>query len=75
MNFLTQQVMTELQDLSPDAQQQVLDFTKSLKSQTTSSSDPLARLKKSPLIGSFHGDPQLSAQSEEIVHSIWQKQS
>jgi hypothetical protein len=75
MNLLTQQVITELQDLSPDAQQQVLEFTKSLKPQTTSSSDPLARLKKSPLIGSFHGDPQLSAQSEEIVHSIWQKES
>jgi hypothetical protein len=26
-------------------------------------------------LGSFHGDPQLSAQSEEIVQSIWQKQS
>jgi hypothetical protein len=75
MNLLTQQVITELQDLSLDAQQQVLDFTKSLKAQTTSSSDPLARLKKSSLIGSFHGDPQLSAQSEEILQSIWQQQS
>jgi hypothetical protein len=66
MNLLTQQIMTELQKLSPDAQQKVLDFTKSLKSQTTNSSDPLTRIKKSPLIASFHGDQQLSAQSAEI---------
>ena len=32
--------------------------------------DPLARLKHSPLIGSFQGDPNLSEQSEEIFHSL-----
>ncbi len=73
MSILTQQVIIELQDLSPECQQQVLDFTRSLKSDLSTPFDPLARLKQSPLIGSFHGDPQLSAQSEEIVQSIWQK--
>ncbi|MBW4467102.1 MAG: hypothetical protein KME07_16880 [Pegethrix bostrychoides GSE-TBD4-15B] len=32
--------------------------------------DPLARLKNSPLIGSFQGDPNLSEQSEKIFHSL-----
>ncbi len=73
MNILTQQVINELQDLSPECQQQVLDFTKALKSNSPTAFDPLARLKQSRLIGSFHGDRQLSAQSEEIAQSIWQK--
>ncbi len=33
-------------------------------------SDPLARLKRSPLIASFQGDPNLSEQSEEIFRSL-----
>ena len=39
------------------------------------SSDPLARLKKSPLIASFHGDPNLAEQSEEIFHALIEKNS
>jgi hypothetical protein len=33
-------------------------------------SDPLARLKQSPLIASFQGDPDLAEQSEEIFHAL-----
>ena len=39
------------------------------------SSDPLARLKKSPLIASFQGDPNLAEQSEEIFHALIEKNS
>jgi hypothetical protein len=33
-------------------------------------SDPLARLKQSPLIASFQGDPNLAENSEAIFHSL-----
>ncbi len=39
------------------------------------SNDPLARLKKSPLIASFQGDPDLAEQSEEIFHALITKDS
>lgn len=39
------------------------------------SSDPLARLKKSPLIASFKGDADLAEQSEEIFHALIEKDS
>jgi hypothetical protein len=32
--------------------------------------DPLARSKRSPLIASFQGDPNLAEQFEEIFHSL-----
>jgi hypothetical protein len=35
--------------------------------------DPLARLKQSPLIGSFQGETDLSEKSEEIVHNLMSK--
>jgi hypothetical protein len=37
--------------------------------------DPLARLKKSPLIASFNGDPDLAERSEELFRSGIQKDS
>jgi hypothetical protein len=33
-------------------------------------SDPLTRLKQSPLIASFQGDPNLAEKSEEIFRSL-----
>ncbi|MBW4622130.1 MAG: hypothetical protein KME17_22600 [Cyanosarcina radialis HA8281-LM2] len=33
-------------------------------------SDPLSRLKQSPLIASFQGDPNLAEKSEEIFRSL-----
>jgi hypothetical protein len=33
-------------------------------------SDPLTRLKRSPLIASFQGDPNLAEKSEEIFRSL-----
>jgi hypothetical protein len=35
--------------------------------------DPLARLKQSPLIGSFQGETDLSERSEEIFHNLMSK--
>jgi hypothetical protein len=35
--------------------------------------DPLARLKQSPLIGSFQGETDLSEKSEEIFHNLMSK--
>lgn len=37
------------------------------------STDPLARLKRSPLIGSFQGDPDLSENSELIFQDLLTK--
>ena len=37
------------------------------------STDPLARLKRSQLIGSFHGDPDLSENSELIFQDLLTK--
>jgi hypothetical protein len=37
--------------------------------------DPLARLKRSPLISSFQGDADLAEKSEEIFQSIIEKNS
>ncbi|MGI0491872.1 hypothetical protein ACN4EG_08665 [Alkalinema pantanalense CENA528] len=39
------------------------------------SSDPLARLKKSPLIGSFQGDADLAERSEDIFYGLIEKNS
>lgn len=33
-------------------------------------SDPLERLKRSPLIASFQGSPDLAEKSEEIFHAL-----
>jgi hypothetical protein len=74
MSNFTQQLIAELEELSPEQKQQVLEFTKSLKSHPPSPADPLARLKQSPLIGSFDGDPKLSTECEDIARSLWQKQ-
>lgn len=38
--------------------------------QLTQTTDPLARLKKSKLIGSFEGDANLAEQSEAIFQSL-----
>lgn len=38
-------------------------------------SDPLARLKQSPLIASFQGDPNLAENSEEIFRSLMSEES
>jgi hypothetical protein len=37
--------------------------------------DPLARLKRSPLIASFQGDADLAEKSEEIFQSVIEKNS
>lgn len=39
------------------------------------SADPLARLKRSPLIASFQGDSDLAEKSEEIFQSVIEKNS
>jgi hypothetical protein len=37
--------------------------------------DPLARLKQSPLIASFAGEPDLAEQSEELFRSLFDTES
>jgi len=38
-------------------------------------SDPLARLKQSPLIASLQGDPNLAENSEEIIRALMSGES
>ncbi len=58
-----------------DSQASLLAAIDVYYSQLKQTEDPLARLKKSSLIGSFQGDPELSEQSEEIFRSFMQEKA
>jgi hypothetical protein len=75
---LTPEQTQKLQYINQQTQQNIqdsIDIAINLYfEQIQQQKDPLARLKQSPLIASFHGDPNLSENAETIVHTLLENQ-
>lgn len=67
LNYINQQTQQNIQDS--------IDIAINLYfEQIPQQKDPLARLKRSPLLASFQGDPNLSENAEVIVHPLLENQ-
>ncbi len=77
MTSISQLNLTEdyQQKLQQDSQASLLAAHDAYYCQLKQTADPLARLKKSSLIGSFQDDSDLSEQSEEIYRSFMQEKA
>ncbi len=77
MTSISQLNLTEdyQQKLQQDSQASLLAAIDAYYRQLKQTVDPLARLKKSSLIGSFQDDSDLSEQSEEIYRSFMQEKA